>query len=1257
MAFGASSGEPLIASIVPGAGPASSASEVTLRGANLADAQISANGTVISPSFQSATEVRVRVPAGANGYVTLAARTLYGTAYAEFVRRPPTLDEIRPGEITTIAGAGLFFGDGRPATQAMVEPSDLALGTRGDIFVGEPGQARIRRIRADGVIEAYAGNGLEGFSGDGGPASEARLWQPRGIALDGNGNLYIADTWRSRIRRVDALTGVITTVAGTGTAGFSGDGGPASRADLNLPVQLAFDRAGNLYVLECGNSRVRRIDPAGIISTVAGTGTPGFSGDGGPATAAQINIGDGVFVDVGGLDVDPAGNIYIADTTNNRIRRIASATGIITTVAEAAQARAVATDASGNVYFATNDLGSPQLARIIKLDPQGRTIATFGRDRGVAPDGTPAAEARLGFIDRVRVDATGNILFTDFTVLRVRRINIVTGLLETVAGIGPRTIGESGPATDAVLGTFNGDIAFDSRGSLVVADGGLNRIRRIDSANRITTIAGSGLFGVIDTDDVPAIDAQIFGAVGIDIPRDGTTLIVDLHAVRRIGADGIIRLAAGNASRDPGLSGDGGPAIGARFLQPFDVASDAAGNLYIADTNNNRVRRVDAASGIVTTVAGSGAPNGFERYGTGATCGDGGPATAACINTPYGVAVDRDGNLFISENWQRIRKVDRSGVITTLASVYATKMVLDAAGNLYAVANSRIVRVSPQGTVTTVAGTGSNGFSGDGGSALAAEIDASGQASGIAISAKGDLYFSDGGNRRIRVVKGAAIVDRMMSVDRASLTFAATSTGASLSSQTASQTVRLTQSSGAPVTWTATASVPWLTVTPASGTGPAALSISVKFDARLPASGTVTGAITLAMTGAPSTVDPLNVTLTILPTTAAASVPFGSFDTPAGDASVLAGSIALTGWALDNVGVKQLELWRDIQPGETTPAGNTTPGDPRNGKVFIANATFVDNARPDVEDLNPTTPLAYRAGWGYLMLTWGLFGQGNGTYKLYAFAVDQEGNTATIGTKTVVISNNTATKPFGSIDTPAIGGDASGPNFGWGLTPKVNGVATCKIQPSGVQYSIDSGPLQPVVYGDARADIAGAFTGFSNTAAAGGHAIIDWTALTNGSHTIGWLITDDCNRADGIGSRFFSVTNGTALRAADTDAAVVAPASLFAANRPDETESDLAITVARGYGELPEIVEPGIAGSRVVDMKQGDRIELRLPRGFDSAYQRGPRGLRRALPIGSTFDVGSEKFYWQPSPGFLGAFPLVFSNGSERITVRVVITP
>jgi hypothetical protein len=434
------------------------------------------------------------------------------------------------------------------------------------------------------------------------------------------------------------------------------------------------------------------------------------------------------------------------------------------------------------------------------------------------------------------------------------------------------------------------------------------------------------------------------------------------------------------------------------------------------------------------------------------------------------------------------------------------------------------------------------------------------------------------------------------------------------------------------------------------------LTVSTQFASGLGAA--QTGRITLTVAGTSSTVGPIEVTLKVVSSTAAVSAPFGAFDTPVGDATALAGSIAVTGWTLDDVGVKRVEIWRDLQAGETTPPFAGTPSDPRNGRVFIANAGFVDGARPDVEALNPATPLAYRGGWGYLLLTWGLWNQGNGSYRLHVFAFDEEGNVSTIGSKTIIVSNNTATKPFGSIDTPAIGGNAAGANFGWALTPRVDGAATCRIGPSGVQVSIDSGPLQPVVYGDVRSDIAAAFAGFANTEAAGGHFTFDWSSLSAGPHTIGWLVTDTCNRADGIGSRFFNVT-ATASLTIGVDSADSSSVRSPAPNalRVTEADSDAPITLARGFGELPQLVSASETGERMVAVEQGGRVEIRVPRGFGAAYQLVTGGQRRALPIGSTWDAASGTFYWQPAVGFLGPFRIAFSSGTERISVRIIVVP
>ena len=487
----------------------------------------------------------------------------------------------------------------------------------------------------------------------------------------------------------------------------------------------------------------------------------------------------------------------------------------------------------------------------------------------------------------------------------------------------------------------------------------------------------------------------------------------------------------------------------------------------------------------------------------------------------------------------------------------------------------------------------------------------------------------------------------MMSVDRAALNFGAATTGAAFASRTPSQVVRLTQTGPAGVvTWAAASSQPWLTVTPASGVGSAALSIGVQFAGGIPAVGSTTGAVIITYTGAATATSSVNATLNLAIQT---GVPFGAFDTPVSGPTALQGSVAVTGWALDDVGVSRVEIWRDVQPGEPKSLFTGTPADPRNGKVYIADALFVEGARPDVEARYGSLPVNYRAGWGYLMLTQGLFNDGNGTYVLSAFAFDQESKVSTLGQKTIVVSNQTATRPFGSIDTPGIGAVSSGTavNFGWALTPPVGGVATCRIGANGVQVSIDSGPLQPVTFGALRQDVAARFPGLSNTSDAGGSFVFDTTALTNGTHTIVWLVTDDCNRADGIGSRFFTVSN--ASLSTGSDAAISTVQSV----RQHAGSSD-PIAVARGYGELPALVWPDASGERTVRVAQGERIEVRLPSGVERAYQL-VNGERRPLPAGATWDAASQAFYWQPAAPFLGEFQFVFVGGGDALRVLVVL--
>jgi sugar lactone lactonase YvrE len=232
----------------------------------------------------------------------------------------------RLGTITSIAGTGVagYGGDDGPATQAMLNmPHDVAVDAQGVVFVADSGNHRIRMIDTSGIITTVAGTGVPGYRGDGGPATAARLQNPKSVALFG-GNLYIADSVNDRIREVDA-SGIITTVAGTGTAGYGGDGGPALRAQLDVPQRIAFDSLGNLYIADSLNDRIREVDTSGIITTVAGTGAAGYGGDGGPAVQAMFDRPRGIAV-------DQRGDIYVADSENDRVRRINPA-GIVTTIA------------------------------------------------------------------------------------------------------------------------------------------------------------------------------------------------------------------------------------------------------------------------------------------------------------------------------------------------------------------------------------------------------------------------------------------------------------------------------------------------------------------------------------------------------------------------------------------------------------------------------------------------------------------------------------------------------------------------------------------------------------------------------------------------------------------------------------------------------------------------------------------------------------------------------------------------------------
>ncbi len=753
--------QPRIDSINPSQGPISGGTIVALSGSGFAGAALTIDGVMTTPLSTTDSEIVFRTPRHDNGIASIAVRGAGPAAYTEFLYIPPRLRDLPPGHITTAMGIGSFRGDGRPGTQAMYYAdagTNVVLAADGAVYFSEPAAHVIRRLRTDGIVERYAGTGRADISADGGVARATPLYRPRGIVFDRTGSLVFADTGGPhRIRRIDATTGIVTTVAGDVAPGFSGDAGPATQARFRDPTEIAIDGVGRLYILDFGNARIRRIDTNGIVTTIAGNGTHGFSGDGGPSLEASFNVG---VYDNGGLAMDSRGNLYLADTNNGRVRKIDTNTGTITTfVASAGSVYGVAVDKSDNVYVAFNT-GVPE-ARIRKFSATGELIQTWGRGFGFSEDGTPAQNAAMGLVWRVAFDANGNVLFADAG--RIRRINLQTGLLETIVGMAPHIIGETGSAVATVLNDPGTDLLFLPSGELLTAEGSNYFVRKMDHSGNLTVFAGNGsLTSAPIRDGQPATEVSLVsGALALAPNRD--VLLIASDAVARVDTGMIYALTRLGVS---GFSGDGGPSIGASLLQPHDIASDATGNIFVADTNNNRVRRIDALTGMITTVAGSGATNGIEGYGRGSYCGDGGPATEACLDTPVGVAVAPDRSLYISEGgslWtgelaDRIRKVDPAGTITTYKtlSVLASRIRFNEAGNMF----MGTLRIQPDGHAYNLSARVISDPTniGDGGPASETKCGDGEEFFGIAFDAEGNLFCSNQSFLRIRAIRFGAVM-------------------------------------------------------------------------------------------------------------------------------------------------------------------------------------------------------------------------------------------------------------------------------------------------------------------------------------------------------------------------------------------------------------------------------------------------------------------------------------------------------------------
>jgi uncharacterized protein (TIGR03437 family) len=725
------------------------------------------------------------------------------------------------GTASVVAGNGIsgFSGDGGSALNASLSvPSDVAFDRFGNMYIADSNNDRIRKVSPDGTISTFAGVGRYGFGGDGGPAITAILAYPTALAVDAAGNVFLYDSGNYRIRKI-GTDGTINTVAGNGKSGYSGEGA-ALQVATEVAGQMAIDSKGNLYFGDFNGPYYRKVTPAGQTSIIAGTGTAGFSGDGGLALRAAVK-------DPNGVAVDSQDNIYTAELNNDRIRKITT-DGIINTIAGAgglgttgdggpalkAQMNpiGVTVDRSGNVILA--DFNSKGIRRI---DSTGTINTIMGNDgyRGV-PNGTAALNAFFLYPRGLVFDGKGGLIVTDTDANRLRRV-APDGTISVFAGTGTSgCCADGGPATGALL-VGPRSPAIDAAGNIYFADSGNHQVRKITTDGKISTVAGTGGFatpGAYDGDGGPATKAHLnyFEAVAID--RNGVLYIADTnnHVIRKVAADGTISTVAGTGGQY-GYAGDGGPATAARLYSPRGIAFDASNNMYIADAFNEVIRMV-SPGGVISTFAGN------NKYGF---SGDGGAATRASMQTPWSLAFDSAGNLYIlEENGHRIRKV------------------------------------TPGGIISTVAGTGLQGFSGDGGPSLAAALRY--PQGSMAVDANGTLYFTDTDNHRVRSISLGQVAAPTMSATPASLAFTAVSGG----STTTAVPVSVSASSfGLPfqITTSTTSGGNWLLADVASGTSPATVNVSAN-PAGL-AAGTYQGTVRVSSSYASPSTIPIAVTFTV----------------------------------------------------------------------------------------------------------------------------------------------------------------------------------------------------------------------------------------------------------------------------------------------------------------------------------------------------------------------------------------------------------
>ncbi|MBT5869458.1 MAG: hypothetical protein HOH38_11530 [Nitrospinaceae bacterium] len=657
-------------------------------------------------------------------------------------------------------------GDGKPATSVVLTLVDgIAVDRAGNIYLSHRSKNRIRKVSPDGIITTIAGNGIAGYSGDGGPALEAALNFPAGLALDEQNNLFIADRNNHRIRKVTP-DGIISTVAGTGQAEFGGDGGPALEAQLHHPSDVEVASNGELYFSDRSNHRIRKVNQDGIISTVAGQGQLGFGGDFGLATNALLKFPFGIAL-------DKKGNLYIADRGNNRVRKV-DVRGFITTLAgnsmhsfggdygpashsDLAYPTDMVVDDEDNIYIADRNNH-----RIRRVDRQGVITTFMGMGKtDFNGDNEIAPETRLHLPFALAIHPDHKLLVVDRSHHRIRSVGLKDYRVTTVAGNGKSLFkGDGGPGPGATLNTPSG-IGVDSHNNILFADMQHHRIRKIAPDGIITTFAGNGREGN-EGNGGKALSAALFMPSTLAIDRDDIVYVVHRlgngWVIRKIDAAGTITHFAGNGQQ--GSDGDGGPATEASFYTISDITTDKAGNVYVSDATSRSIRKIGKDGIIHKVLDESQAPRAEEFH-------------------PNSVRVDDAGTLYFSDSGSsQVGKLSADGVFQIVAGTGEFKddgdggaalsagirspggLLFGPAGALYIAEEqtAKIRKIDANGIITQVAGTGVQGFSGDQGPARQAQVKSPFR---MVFDAQGNLIFTDRDNNRIRKIDRQGIISTL----------------------------------------------------------------------------------------------------------------------------------------------------------------------------------------------------------------------------------------------------------------------------------------------------------------------------------------------------------------------------------------------------------------------------------------------------------------------------------------------------------------